>query len=83
MVSFSPVCAPTILTISYIDDFTRVRLRSNGVEGSDYVNANFVNVSALIKCCLEACHFTAVLFRHRATGSIVPTLLLRGLSLPL
>jgi len=42
----SPVCAPTILTISYIDDFTRVRLRSSGVEGSDYINANFINVSA-------------------------------------
>jgi len=46
MISFSPVCAPTILTISYIDDFTRVKLRSNGVEGSDYINANFINVSA-------------------------------------
>ena len=46
MISFSPVCVPTILTISYIDDLTRVRLRSNGVEGSDYINANFINVSA-------------------------------------
>jgi len=25
------------------NDFTRVRLRSNGVEGSDYINANFIN----------------------------------------
>jgi len=31
------------------DDATRVRLRSNGVQGSDYINANFIDVSTRYK----------------------------------
>jgi len=31
------------------NDATRVRLRSNGVQGSDYINANFIDVSTKYK----------------------------------
>ena len=41
-----PQYAHQLYTLSYTDDGTRVRLRSNGVGGSDYINANFIDVSA-------------------------------------
>ena len=65
--------SPVLYTLSYTDDATQVRLRSNGVQGSDYINANFIDVSTRYKECMEACHLLLSLFKCRATESAMPT----------